>query len=98
MMHQTKVHMGKQGYRNRKWSRGGGRGAHLPDLAGQVTLSQPGGQIMLPHDYSPPTPRRFLDLPLSLGNVESQSTQVSLFLDPVVSYFVHIKAILGNRF
>ena len=40
----------------------------------------------------------FLDLPPSQGNVESQSTQVSLFLDSVVSYFVHIKAIFGNRF
>ena len=95
-MHQTKVHTyGKTGMPEPEV--GQGRGAHPPDLAGQVTLSQPGGQIMLSHDYSP-HPRRFLDLPLSLGNVESQSTQVSLFLDPVVSYFVHIKAILGNRF
>ena len=60
-MHQTKVHTyGKTGMPEPEvgQGRGGGqgRGAHPPDLAGQVTLSQPGGQIMLSHDYSPPPP------------------------------------------
>ena len=57
-MHQTKVHTyGKTGMPEPEVGQGRGAGrAHPLDLAGQVTLSQPGGQIMLSHDYSPPTP------------------------------------------